>query len=188
MRTQRIALAFAASLAVLALTACSGDAKSSDESVAPAVPGETSVADADPGALPAGDTMQIHPCLLTGEEVASVLDGNYDDGVLNKDFSEYPNYICNYTNTDTGATALGITVVMPRGYTAQEQRPGYEDGFADVVDVTLAGADYAFTAGGGSIVISQVGVYGIFVANNENKGDDPDGNTLRLAQIAVSHA
>lgn len=194
MRTQALKLALTASTVALALTltACSADAT---PSAAPASPGNTAAAApaqtsaAEPGSesRPTDDSMTLHPCLLTGDDVASVLGGNYDDGVLNTDFSEFPNYICDYTNTDTGAATVAITAIMPRGFSAEQQRPGFDSTYGDVVDVTVTGADYAFTAGGGTIVAVQVGEYTVFVANNANGDSDPDGNTLSLAQIAVGN-
>ncbi len=193
MRTRALPLAFAAPIIALALAACSADATPAAEAAAPgstAAVASAQSAAAEPASesRPTDDHMSLHPCLLTGNDLASVLDGNYDDGVLNAEFSEFPNYICEYTNTDTGVGAIVITVVVPRGFSAQDQRPGYEELFGDVVDVTLTGADYAFTASGGSIVAAQVGEYGVYVASNENKGSDPDGNTVRLAEIAVGNA
>lgn len=192
MTTRALTVAFAVTAMALALTACGADSGPSEEAAAPgntaaAVPAQTSGAGPASESSPTDSEMSLHPCLLTGEDLASVLGGTYDDGVLNADFSEFPNYICDYTNTDTGVAAIAITVVVPRGFSAQDQRPGYESAYGDVVDVTLKGADYAFTASGGSIVAAQVGEYGVFVASNENKESDPDGNTVRLAEIAVGN-
>lgn len=196
MRTRRysLTLALATTVMALALAACSADAdpETVDEAAAP---GQASAAESasglatepDAASRPTDDSMEIHPCLLTGADLASVLGGAYDDGILAAEFSEFPNYLCEYTNTETGVGALVITVVMPRGFSAQDQRPGYESQFDDVVDVTLPGADYAFAASGGSIVAAQVGEYTVYLANNQDKGADPDGNTLRLAQIAVDN-
>ena len=201
MRTHALKLAFATSAIALALAACSADATLSAEAAAPgnteaaapgnteaAAPGNTAAAEPASDSRPTDDDMSLHPCLLSGAEVASVLGGDYDDGVLNTDFSGFPNYICDYTNTDTGVASIAITVVVPGGFTAQDQRPGFESAYDDVVDVTLTGADYAFTAGGGAIVAAQVGEYGVFVASNESIEGDPDGNTVRLAEIAVGNA
>ena len=198
MRTRTLSLAFATSAMALALAACSADADpgsvsvSVDEAAAPAqTSAETSAAgptpEVDAESRPTDDSMEIHPCLLTGDEVAGVLGGHYGDGVLNADFSGFPNYICDYTNTDTGVATVAVTAIMPRGFSAEQQRPGYEEVYDDVVDVTLAGADYAFTAGAGTVVAAQVGEYTIFVGNLANGDSDPDGNTLRLAQIAVGN-
>ena len=192
MRTQALVLAFVTSAFALALAACSADATPSAEAAAPgntaaAAPGNTAAAEPASEGRPTDDNMSLHPCLLSAAEIASVLGGNYDDGVLNTDFSEFPNYICDYTNSDTGVASIAITVVVPRGFSAQDQRPGFESAYGDVVDVTLAGADYAFTAGGGSIVAAQVGDYGVFVASNENIEGDPAGNAVRLAEIAVGN-
>ena len=195
MKTSTFSLAIAVSAIALALAACSADAdpEAVGEAAAPdqtatVAPDNSDVAEVASESRPTDDSMTLNPCLLTGDEVASVLGGAYDDGVLNMEFSGFPNYICDYTNTDTGVANVAITAIMPRGFTAEQQRPGYESTFADVVDVTVEGADYAFTAKGGTIVAVQVGEYTLFVASNANGDSDPDGHTLRLAQIAVSHA
>jgi hypothetical protein len=180
----------------LTLASCSADATTSAEVAAPeqstAAPTQTSAVQtsaAEPASesRPTDDSMTLHPCLLTGDEVASVLGGNYDDGVLNMELSGFPNYICDYTNTDTGAATVAITAIMPRGFSAEQQRPGFDSTYDDAVDVTLTGSDYAFTADGGTIVAAQVGDYSVFVASNANGDSDPDGSTVRLAQIAVGN-
>ncbi len=190
MRTRALPLACAAPIIALALAACSGDATPAAEAAAPGntaavAPGNSAAAEPASESRRTDDSMTLHPCLLTGDEVASVLGGTYDDGVLNTEFSGFPNYICDYTDTDTGVANVAITAIMPRGFSAEQQRPGYESQFDDVVDVTLTGADYAFTAGGGTIVAAQVGEYTVFVGNLANGDSDPDGNTVRLAEIAV---
>jgi len=194
MRTRTLSLAFATSVIALALAACSadGDPGSVDEAAAPGrasteTVSEVSTPEAEADSRPTDDSMTIHPCLLTGDEVAGVLGGTYDDGVLNTELSGFPNYICDYTNTDTGVATVAVTAIMPRGFSAEQQRPGYEEVYDDVVDATLTGADYAFTAGAGTIVAAQVGEYTIFVGNVANGDSDPAGNTLRLAQIAVGN-
>ncbi len=192
MRTRALALAVATSAVALALAACSADATPSAEPDAPGqtaavAPGNSAAAEPASESRPTDDSMTLHPCLLTGDEVARVLGGTYDDGVLNTELSGFPNYICDYTNTDTGVANVAITAIMPRGFSAEQQRPGYDDAYGDVVDVTLTGADYAFTAGGGTIVAAQVGEYTVFVGNLANGDSDPDGNTVRLAENAVGN-
>lgn len=194
MKTSTFSLAIAVSAIALALAACSADAdpEAVGEAAAPdqtatVAPDNSDVAEPASESRPTDDSMTLNPCLLTGDEVASVLGGAYDDGVLNMEFSGFPNYICDYTNTDTGVANVAITAIMPRGFSAEQQRPGYDDAYGDVVDVTLTGADYSFTASGGTIVAAQVGEYTVFVGNLTNEDSDPDGNTLRLAQIAVDN-
>ncbi len=127
------------------------------------------------------------PRLLDASDLDEVLRDTYDAGVLNSESSAWPTFLCDYNSASQGETAVTIAVTEPGGPGLDDQRPTYEP-YQDVTNVDIAGADAAFSANGGAIVVAQVGEYTIAILNYAKWGADPDGTTAQLAALAVERA
>ncbi|WP_430867305.1 hypothetical protein [Demequina aurantiaca] len=134
----------------------------------------------------ASDLDSDDPCVLTAAQISSVTGGSYDEGQVNAEVSSDPVYYCEYLNTDADVVGLVIVLTTPRGFSIDSQRPTYETVSDNVVDVTVAGADSAYSVEEWT-VLAQVGDYGLTVQNLEKVEGDPDGETVALAELAVAN-
>lgn len=192
--TRTYALAIAALLA-LPLAACSS--ADGDETPPDAVAQDTAAdddavveGDAEPDADTDTDTSgpdTDDPCLLSGAEIESVMGGSFDDGQLNTEVSSSPDFYCEYTNADAGVVGLVVVLtVPPRGFSIADRRGTYETMTDNIADVTVAGADDAYSVDEWT-VLAQKGGYGLTVQNLEKVEGDPDGQTIALTELAVAN-
>jgi predicted small lipoprotein YifL len=196
--TRTYALAIAAIFA-LPLAACSGSG--GEETPPDAVTEDAAVVDnTDTNSAPATDTDAApdtnsdtssidteDPCVLTGAEINSVMGGSFDDGQLNTEFSSKPDFYCEYTNADTGVVGLVVVLtVPPRGFSIEDRRGTYETVTDNIADVTVAGADSAYSVDEWT-VLAQKGGYSFTIQNLQRTEGDPDGDTVALTELAVAN-
>jgi hypothetical protein len=166
----RRALGLSAIALALALSGCSSSETPPADPDSSTSPGGTS----PEGALP-------DPCsLLTAPQIEAVSEYSFAEGEFNPQLSTSWQSICEWYATDATVTFVQI-VITADASTVALQRETAEDMMGGSVDVTVPGAENAYTVAGGSILGMGVKDYFVQVSYMTTSIEDVTSITTALA-------
>ena len=173
------ALAATALVACLALAGCKSTttASNSETSSPPAATASNSV-DSSPAAATASKSETTSPAaanlpdpcsLLTVDQISAAVGATVQPGQLDKKVSQGGQLACVWTGTPFPFVQVLIT---PFGDQIASQRQSAQDAMGDVADVTIPGADGAYSFASGSTIGMAIKGYFVQVAYNDTKVSD----------------
>lgn len=175
--TSRQILGLSAAVLALAISGCSSSDASPNASAMLTGPGG---ADVPVGGLP-------DPCtLLTVAQIEAASGLSFGEGELNPQLSTSWQSICEWYSTDANFTFVQV-VITADASTVAAQRETAEDMMGASVDVTVPGAENAYTVAGGSILGMGVEDYFVQVAYmTTGLGDVTSVTTALAAEVATA--
>ena len=177
------ALAATALVACLALAGCKNTATASDSETSspPAATASNSV-NSSPAAANLPD-----PCsLLTVDQISAAVGATVQPGHLDKKVSQGDQLACVWTGgSDTPFTFVQV-LITPFGDQLASQRQYAQNAMGDVADVTIPGADGAYSFASGSTIGMAIKGYFVQVAYNDTKVSDYATPAQELAKDVVA--